>query len=545
MTRFILTMGCCLVVFALITDSATAMGAEPAAEKAEAAEKKAEAGEKKTEAAEEKPEAGEQKAEAAEKKPEAPAGKPQPKPKPKPTAAATPDTYKVKPGLVKTEVSLKGSFEARSATEMVLRPKAWSSFKVLKAVEHGAQVERGDVLVELDMKDIDEALADQRRKVELAGLAVKLAEQGLKTLEATTPLDLASAERSKRYAHEDLDRYLKIDRPMSEKIANFNVEISKNYLEYEQEELRQLEKMYKADDLTEETEEIILKRQRDAVKRAEFYLEVDENYRDRTLKTSLPRRDVTEKESAVRADLSLDGAKATLPMALARSRLELDKLKVQLGKDKERLDELEKDRAMMSIKAPTNGVVYYGRFKDGEWSGASSGADKLRPFGSITANDVFITIVKPRPMLIRVKLPEKNLHEFRPGLKGTVRPAGYPDMRLPATVSKISAVPFTAGNFQAELRLSVPEEETMLMPGMSCTVKFIPYLKKRALTVPPSAVYTDEIDDQKHYVMLVEEDGKQRKQSVTLGKKDEDKAEILDGLVAGDQVLKEFPKDKR
>jgi len=532
MTRFTCMLGCCLAVFALITDSATARGAEPAAEK------KAEAAEKKVEAAKNKPE-------AAEKKVEAPAGKPQPKPKPKPTAAETPATYKVEPGLVKTEVSLKGTFEARSATEMVLRPKAWSSFKVLKAVAHGAKVERGDVLVKLDMEDIDEAIVDSRRKVELAELAIKLAEQGLKTLEATTPLDLASAERSKRYAHEDLDRYLKIDRAMSERIANFNVETSKNYLEYEQEELRQLEKMYKADDLTEETEEIILKRQRDAVKRAEFYLKTDEMYRDQTLNITLPRRDVTEKESAVRADLSLDGAKATLPLALTRSRLDLDKLKAQYDKEKERLDELEKDRAMMSIKAPTEGIVYYGRFKDGEWSGASSAADKLRPFGSITPNDVFITIVKPRPMVIRVKLPEKNLHEFRPGLKGTARPTGYPDMRLPATVTKISAVPFTAGNFQAELRLSVPEEDTMLVPGMSCTVKFIPYLKKRALTVPPSAVYTDEIDDQKHYVMLVDEDGKQRKQSVTLGKKAEDKVEILDGLVAGDQVLKEFPKDRR
>ena len=440
---------------------------------------------------------------------------------------------------------MKGSFEARSATEMVLRPEAWSSFKVLKAVEHGAEVERGDVLVELDMKDIDEAIADGRRKVELAELAVKLAEQGLEMLEATTPLDLASAERSKRYAHDDLDRYLKVDRALSEKVANFNVETSKNYLEYEREELRQLEKMYKADDLTEETEEIILKRQQDAVKRAEFYLELDENYRDRTLKTSLPRRDVSEKESTTRADLSLDGAEATLPLALSRSRLDLDKLKVQYGKDKEQLDELEKDRAIMSIKAPTDGIVYYGRFKQGEWSGATSGADKLRPFGSVTANEVFITIVKPRPMLIRVKLPEKNLHEFRPGLRGTVRPAGYPDMRLPATVSKIGAIPFSAGSFQAELKFSVPEEDTILMPGMSCTVKFIPYVKKRALTVPPSAVHTDEIDDQKHYVILVTEDGKQRKQGVTIGKKAEDKVEILDGLVAGDQVLKEFPKDKR
>ena len=91
----------------------------------------------------------------------------------------------------------------------------------------------------------------------------------------------------------------------------------------------------------------------------------------------------------------------------------------------------------------------------------------------------------------------------------------------------------------------IGEEAQALVPGMSATVKFIPYLKKRTLTVPASAVHTDELDDQKHYVCLLTEDGKQQKQSVTVGKKTETKVEILDGVVAGDEVLKEFPKDKR
>ena len=49
--------------------------------------------------------------------------------------------------------------------------------------------------------------------------------------------------------------------------------MAKDTLEYEEEELRQLEKMYKADEATEETEKIVLKRARDTVKRAKFVLE--------------------------------------------------------------------------------------------------------------------------------------------------------------------------------------------------------------------------------------------------------------------------------
>ena len=41
------------------------------------------------------------------------------------------------------------------------------------------------------------------------------------------------------------------------------------------------------------------------------------------------------------------------------------------------------------------------------------------------------------------------------------------------------------------------------MPGMSCTAKLVPYVKKNALTVPASAVFTDELDDEKRFVYLV------------------------------------------
>jgi len=321
MTRFILTMGCCLVLFAFVADPAMSAESKPAAEKSKAEETKPAA--EKSKAEETKPAAEESKAEetkpaAEEKKSEPAAEKSEPAVKKTPSAAAKPEkkeetkeasekkpeTHTVKPELVKTTVSLKGNFAAQSASEIVIRPKAWASFKVLDAVEHGEEVERDDVLVEFESKDIDEAIADERRKVELSTLAIKQAEEGLKMLEETTPLDLASAERSKRYDDEDLDEYFKIDRAMSVKIANFNVETSENYLKYEQEELEQLEKMYEADDLTEETEEIILTRQRDAVKRAEFYLETDRRYHDRMLKKTLPRRDVSMKDSHVRAGLS-------------------------------------------------------------------------------------------------------------------------------------------------------------------------------------------------------------------------------------------------
>ena len=69
------------------------------------------------------------------------------------------------------------------------------------------------------------------------------------------------------------------------------VKSSREYLDYTKEELRQLEKMYRSKDLTEETEEIILRRQRFQVESREQYLKEAELQRDQKLKVDLPRQE--------------------------------------------------------------------------------------------------------------------------------------------------------------------------------------------------------------------------------------------------------------
>src|SRR5262245_56740740 len=69
--------------------------------------------------------------------------------------AAKPPTHKVEKGPIKVEVSLKGVFESDDMTEVVLSPDAWtSSLSVVKAVEHGTPVRKGDLLLQLDLTKI-------------------------------------------------------------------------------------------------------------------------------------------------------------------------------------------------------------------------------------------------------------------------------------------------------------------------------------------------------------------------------------------------------
>ena len=463
------------------------------------------------------------------------------KPAEKPNGAK-PETHKVVREPLVVKLSLDGVFEAQRMHELVLRPEVWSSYKVVTAVEHGERVDKGQVVVRFETDDIDRAIADLKRDLALNTLTLKVTELELNTLERLVPMNLAAVERQRSHTEEDRRYYLETEGPLSRRTADVILEQSRQTLEYQQEELAQLEKMYKADELTEETEEIVLRRARNAVERAKFLLERAEISYQRSTEVELPRREVAVRESADRAILESKLIQETLPLRLEQARLEVEKAKVARERSEERLAELETDRKLMTLAAPAEGIVYYGRCVDGKWRRGSS-AESLRSKGSISANDVFMTIVDPRPLVVRTSVPEKHLADVPRGLQGTATPAGFPEMKLPARLERIARVPNADTQFDAIFRVSLNLEAEPLMPGMTCKMDFTPYRQRRALVVPPKAVFTDEWDTKKQYAWLYREGAKPRRQTVVLGRTTDEKAEVLEGLEAGDEILMKAPED--
>ncbi len=171
----------------------------------------------------------------------------------------------MKKSPLKVTVDLDGVFEAQTAHEISIKPEEWSMLTVESAAEHGAQVRQGDVLLSLETEKLDRAIADLRAELGLSEIALKQDEDHLRALEKTTPMDLETSQRAARVAEEDRKYFFEVDRPFRLKSAEFGLKVAKEFLEYDEEELHQLEKMYKADDITEETEQIVLKRARDTV----------------------------------------------------------------------------------------------------------------------------------------------------------------------------------------------------------------------------------------------------------------------------------------
>jgi multidrug resistance efflux pump len=481
---------------------------------------------------------------AQEKPPEKAAAKP----KDEPSAAAKPATVAVEEGPFKVELSLPGVFEAVKLTEVSVRPKTWTMpLAVESAVELGRPVRKGDILVEFDRTKIDKAIQDAEVERRLGELALKQATEELPILEKNLPLDLAAAERARAQADEDLARFLEIDRPSAERQAGFYVKSANEYLAYAREELRQLEKMYRSKDLTEETEEIILRRNRFQVESSENRLKEAELQRDATLKVDLPRREIRAREGAARQALELQKARAALPLTLNQKKLSLAKLEHDHVRALEKLADLRQDREAMSVHAPADGLVYYGRHDGGNWPQAAAMASKLRKGGNVMADEVFITVVSPRPLVARALVEEKDLRHLagRDELKGRAVPAVDPGLSLPARLARVVPVPREAGKFEVAAEIEIGPEAALVKPGMACVLKFTPYRAASALTVPSSAVSEDEAEDgsvaQVVYLPGKGEKDRPQRHVVKVGKSSGGKTEIVSGLHAGDRVLTSKP----
>ena len=456
-----------------------------------------------------------------------------------------PPSHKVEKKPFKIELTVKGILEPEETAAISFKPQRMlnspvggEQLLIRKIAEHGAAVKKDDILAAFDTTKIDEIIAELEKEKTVLEAGIKLAEEELPLFEKSAPVDLAITETAKKRADQELKYFLDIGRTQLEKQMDMMVKSEKYYLEYAQEQLRQLEKMYKANDLTEETEKIILRRQQQQVEMASFYYQMVLIERDYFMKFALPNREKSLRDDQVKADLSLERSRKTLEPTLIQKKAALAQMLHNREKNTVRLEKLRKDRAAMTISSPMDGIVYHGKFQKGQWTGAGN---RLIPDSTVSPEDIFMTVVKPRPVVLHVTIDEKDIYLIKVGLQGKAKLPFNPDRKLPAKVAKLSSLPATPGKFEAMVALELEQADADLMPGMACSVKFIPYSKAEAVAVPANCIHEEE---DRFIVYMASDSGKEEKRAVTPGRTDGQNTEILAGLQEGEEIFLERPTPK-
>jgi HlyD family secretion protein len=447
-------------------------------------------------------------------------------------AAKKPAVVKVEKGPLTSAITLKGTVQVEGAKELQVRLKVWPGPLVVhKVVEHGAPVKAGDVIVEFEIDKIDQALRDARQTRELAELAIRQAELELPLLEKQAGMDLAAAELANKESRDDLKYHLEVGRPLAEQQAAFRLKSANYQVEYAREELKQLQKMYKDKDLTEETEQLILKRYMRTVESSEFMLKSAQIDVEHTLKVTLPRKEQAAKDAAAKAEVALKKARDVQPLALKQKRLAFAKLLYDDGLARDKLADLEKDLAALKITAPIDGLAYHGRFVRGQWLGTAGPDGPLARGGNVVPGSAFMGVLPRNKLVVRAEVDEKDVAGLKAGLSGRLTPTAFPDEKIASKVMRVASAPL-AGKFEVWIEPEATSSSS-LMPGMTCAIRVVTSRHASALTVPASAVF-DDADDDGHYVYRLGHTPE--KHTVRLGRRVGERVEIVEGLSENDEI---------
>lgn len=455
------------------------------------------------------------------------------------TASAAETTVEAKPFRI--EKSFYATLLPAKPVLVAIDPDGWADFTVEEILPHGAPVKKGDVLVKFDREAIDKKLEDFRRAVKARELSLASQELSFAKLEEETALKLEAARRAERIAGEELAYFTKTGRKVQEEDTLDNLESTKRRLEAAQEELKQLKMMYDADDLTEQTEEIILKRQEYAVESATLGLKHADLATKRSLEVTLPRLADTLATSAKSSAIELEKAEKNLPRGLESARLDLEAARIAAAREKQDLAELEKDALLMALKAETDGIFYHGSLDEGRWSVGELAkvltkggkVPFIKPFASVVPADSDLTLIG--------YVDEPMARSLAKDLKGSLTAVGREDIPLTTTIAQVATFPATDGKYRVDLGNGAPDgkitwpAELNLAAGMYFECRFVVHHNANAITVPVKALQPGV--DGTWSVNVKTADGKGETRVVTRGRVSVDRAEILGGLEGGQVVI--------
>ena len=394
-------------------------------------------------------------------------------------------------------------------------------------------MKKGDSLLVLDTTAIEEKLADTRRSISQENLELASAEQELAILRETVTEQLERLQRKADESAEELSYFVETKRKAEEESAGFSLKRKEQILASYKEELKQLLQMYKADDITEDTEEIILQQQKDNVEAAEFSLRMEVLNHKRTIAVKLPREEISLTDARDDGALALETKSKELPRSVKIKQLEVAKLKTSLQRAKRSLAEMEKDRELFEIKSPGDGIFYHGSIEDGKWKTGDI-LKKLVVGGKLPADQSFASFIPASSEVVAIAFPSQAIAQrLENGAKGIARMIGRGDLAVPVTVQSVAQTPAPDQTYEIVFTADWPEGY-LPKAGQKMEINLISYFKEDAITVPTKAI-TYRPEGWTVEVKLA--DGKTEQRKVTVGKSTMEESEITSGLEPGQVII--------
>jgi cobalt-zinc-cadmium efflux system membrane fusion protein len=217
-------------------------------------------------------------------------------------------------------------------------------------------------------------------------------------------------------------------------------------------------------------------------------------------------------------------AKATAANSISSARVALSNARrhlLILGLTDSTIDALARKQNLassrFSLTSPISGIVVE---RNGTL-GATVGSD---------AN--LFKIIDLSSVWIDANVFEKDLERVRVGQVVNVTVTAFPESTFSGRVILVSSVVDTETR-TVKVRTEVSNRDGRLKPDMFANVEIVTAVHRTAISIPLSAV----LDDGEKSVVFVADGNDFKKKEVTIGIKNDDRVEIIDGLNEGEKVV--------
>jgi multidrug resistance efflux pump len=456
---------------------------------------------------------------------------------PKPPADKPPapeELHEVRRGTIAPTIELEATFESPEAVEIRLRPESFSGeLKVLKVAAAGEAVKHGTIVLAIDPDPLEKLVAAAENDLRVARSALVRAEADAKIGEKSDAQSLAMSTDAVRNAETALKVFETVEGPQMITQVELMTKARRDAVSDQEEELAQLEKMYKSEELTNATAEIVVRRAKRTLGRSRIWLKMAEEDEKVAREVTHPQRLKTFQYSVETARRSLESLKVAQAHGKVSREAELFRSRTSAEQAEERVAKLRKDLEGLTIRSPLDGRVFYGQYAQGAWTTADQVAPSLRPGERVMAGQVLMTVCGAAGRA-RAILAEASYFDVAAGQAASIVPTALPDAKVEGRVTAkaaASAARGVAAGFEVKLELREPHAE--ILPGMKgkATVSAAPL--KDVVIVPSGAIASSGGKS----TVKVSKDGKTEAREVKPGKSDGKMTEIRSGLEPGEKIV--------
>ena len=460
-------------------------------------------------------------------------------------AVVAQDTVPVKRGDLILEVNIAGVFVADDKDELSIEPSEYrGNLIVTKIVPEGVAAKKGDILMEFDQGELDEAIEAAQNEA----------------TDAEVELNKAKAEH--QTALIDLDA----------KQAQLQVELESLQLEIEaaisQQELDLADKQNGIEDAQQRVADLRIDLQTLKDIYQEREIEIGNSVSGKILiereesRIANSEKDllVREKEFAFFQKFEKSKTQLDKELELEKKRAELRKQKIVLEADvvekqslvqkahrkwtgaQQKVDGLLQDREQLQIQSPRDGLLFYGTTGNElpagvVVSGMPDSRRQLKIGGRINTHSVLLTVAAMDNLSIKMKVLEHDIQHLRKGLPVSIFPDAFPNTQFAGELTQVDQIAtkihFSTDDRRFTVVAKCTEPAPQMRSGMNCRVTVHPERMTDVLLVPIVAV--QEKDGK--YFCVVKDAGGTEQREVQLGLCNEDWVQITDGLDEGEQVV--------